>query len=98
MIKRVTALLMALLLVLPVTGFADEVDVTEAPIEPTEVTTSPTEVIEEEEDTAVLDTLQDILTYSAASAEYLRMTTGCVVFLIVVVLCFFAYKFFRIFF
>lgn len=97
MIQRFLALLLALVICvsIPVTGFAAEV---EESIEPTEQTTEPTEVTEEVETTDYMTSLQNILVYLNACTNYLQVVTGCVVFQIVVVLCFFAYKFFRIFF
>lgn len=42
--------------------------------------------------------LTDISGNAALTADYLRIVGGCVVFFVVVLLCYFVYKFFRIFF
>jgi len=59
-------------------------------------TTAPTVVI-----TEVIDytrQLSEIERYAAMSADASALTAGIVVFFLVVVLCYFVYKFFRIFF
>ena len=94
--RKLIAVVLALVVCvsLPLQIFADEV---EEPMEPTEETTE-TEVIEEDETSMDSETLQAIAPFVIASCEYLQMIAGAAVFMIVVVLCFFAYKFFRIFF
>ena len=60
--------------------------------------TVPTEVIEVVEIIDYSPILAEISWDAAASAEFLQIITGCLVFFVVVILCYFVYKFFRIFF
>ena len=94
--KKLIAVVLALALCItaPVRIHADEV---EDPMEPTEELTE-TEVIEETEPSVDTEILQTIAPYVIAICEYAEVMCGCFVALIVVVLCFFAYKFLRIFF
>lgn len=73
---------------MPMTALA--VEVTE-PISPTEVT----EVVDDIDSTESLNVIE---IYVESSNDYLRIISGCVVFFTVVILCYFSYKFFRIFF
>lgn len=59
------------------------------------VETTVTEVVEIIDYTPIL---LEISTEAALSADFLQIVTGCLVFLVVVLLCYFVYKFFRIFF
>lgn len=64
------------------------------PTEPTTVT----QVIEVVEVIDYRPLLTDIGLNAAYSADFLRVIAGCVVFFVIVLLCYFVYKFFRIFF
>lgn len=59
------------------------------------VETTVTEVVEIIDYTPIL---LEISTEAALSADFLQIVTGCLVFFVVVLLCYFVYKFFRIFF
>lgn len=64
-------------------------------------TTAPTEVIEVIEVVEQIDYtgyLTEIATNTAMLAEFGELATGIMVFFLVVCLCYFAYKFLRIFF
>ena len=60
--------------------------------------TAATEVIEVIEIIDYTSLLTDIAANAALHTEFLRIISGGMVFLMVVLLCYFAYKFFRIFF
>lgn len=63
-------------------------------------TTAPTEVIEVIEVVEQIDYtgyLTEIATNTAMLAEFVELLTGIMVFFLVVCLCYFAYKFLRIF-
>ena len=57
--------------------------------------TVPTEVIEVIDYT---ETLNNILAFSNLTADASVLIAGLLLFIVVVILCYFAYKFFRIFF
>lgn len=67
---------------------------TTAPTEVTEVI----EVIEVVEQIDYTDFLSDIVTNTALLADFGELITGFMVFFVVVCLCYFAYKFLRVFF
>ena len=48
--------------------------------------------------TEIAELLAQIVTNSAYTADFLKLISGVCVFLVVVILCYFVYKFFRIFF
>lgn len=62
---------------------------------PAETVTQVIEVVEQIDYTGYVT---GIMEYSAMSAGFLQIICGIMVFFLVVVLCYFAYKFFRIFF
>lgn len=63
-------------------------------MDPTQVATLPTEVIEE----TASPLLEEIAAHASLIADASVKTTGFLLFFVVVILCFFAYKFLRIFF
>ena len=62
---------------------------------PAETVTQVIEVVEQIDYTGYVT---GILEFTAMSADYLQIICGIMVFFMVCVLCYFAYKFFRIFF
>ena len=90
--KRIIALLLVLALAVPITAYAT--GPTSAP-EP-ETTVEPETVPETTVTEETVD-IDSIAPYVVASADYLRIIAGCVVFFTVVILCVFVYKFFRMF-
>lgn len=87
---RIMSLVLALAICLTIPMQVMAAEVTE-PVSPTEVT----EVVEEVESTESLNAIE---VYVESSNDYLRIISGCVVFFTVVTLCYFSYKFLRIFF
>ena len=91
MVTRVVSVLLALVLCIssPVPVYAVEL------VEETQPPEVIIEVVESSANTQILETIEY---FSGISNDYLRIISGCVVFFVVVVLCYFVYKFFRMFF
>ena len=64
-------------------------------VNPTEATQAVIEIIEEVNYT---ETLNNILAFTNLTADASVLIAGLLLFIVVVIICFFAYKFFRIFF
>lgn len=99
MIKRFVALLMVLILCIsaPVTAQASEIPEETQPVETIEeIYHEP--ISEAADDNGNNEALDNLQLFGAASTEYLRLISGCLVFIVVIILCYFVYKFFRIFF
>lgn len=60
--------------------------------------TVPTEVVEVIEAIDYTETLNNILAFSNLTADASVLIAGLLLFIVVVIICYFAYKFFRIFF
>lgn len=60
--------------------------------------TVPTEVVEVIEAMDYTETLNNILAFCNLTADASVLIAGLLLFIVVVILCYFAYKFFRIFF
>lgn len=91
--KRILAMLLVLALAVPFTVYA-----TEPTTAPELETTVEPETVPETLVTEETVDIDGIAPYVVASSEYLLVIAGCVVFFTIVVLCFFVYKFFRMFF